>query len=632
MNGQQRSTTVLTVALQVLGALAGLATLTALVGGAMLWIRFDALRLPADHAVALLPERLLVTLGVHALVAPVLVALAVAVTIVLIDPLRRVDGKPRKRLWVVWAIVLAGGAVAISFGVEGLNLKYQLPMYAIGLFAITVLIISALASQTRGGHVALITFAAFVVCGAALAVLRTAGRPMMEPIAVLLTHGRGLSGFHVASTDGHIYVATVSGEGDPADPFADAPVDRILEIPRAEVVRRAVRQPSKVGTDGGGRDQAQSLLLDLRVRYTPSAAPLPPTSKDPVGDFAPLVNLHSDERYWPMGAGEFLGHSTLYWRHAGKCSPWRATDARHVPVLSQKPEKVDAKRLGVRALRLGLLAKPYEHTPSGARCRDEERPVVTATQSSRPFQEGRPTGLAKDEGFFLDASTAVRAGAGRRHKLAGQVVFDKVPLYFEQNPEGDLRKRITYWLFYGFSLPPGPEPLLRRFAHEGDWERLSVLVERVGARRWRPLSVRFHFHDEARDVPWSAVRLAADEEQAAAKAPVPTHPVAYVARNSHATYARAGRFEQRRSIGSGRIVSAFDEALACADCPQWRTWNRLRNAKVQYWYGFGGAWGVAGVDGSRTGPLGPSQRKSVPPSEPSLREATERRNIASDGS
>lgn len=37
MNNQARSTTALSVALQVLGALAGLATLVALVGGAMLW-------------------------------------------------------------------------------------------------------------------------------------------------------------------------------------------------------------------------------------------------------------------------------------------------------------------------------------------------------------------------------------------------------------------------------------------------------------------------------------------------------------------------------------------------------------------------------------------------------------------
>lgn len=572
------------------------------------------------------------TIGVHALVAPALVGLAVALIIVLIDPLRRCDSKPRRRLWFVWALLVAGGAAAIYLGVEGLELRYQLPMYLIGLFAIGVLILSAWAAQTRGRHIALITFAAFMVCGAALAVLRTAGRPMMEPIAVLLKEDRGLSGFHVATTDAHIYVATLSGEGDPADPFADSPIDRVIEIPRAEVVRRAARRPTKVGPDGSGRDEAQTLLLDLRARYVPAEAPAAPVTKDPVGDFAPLVNLHGEERYWPMGVERFLSQSTLYWRHAGGCPAWRAVDERHVSAPSEHPEKVvpkvEAKRLGLLAQQRGRRAEPYEHAPAGAACHDAQEPGFEATQPTRPFQRGRPKGLPPTEGFYLDASEAVREGAGRRRKVAGQAVFDRVPLYFEQNDESARRRRITYWLFYGYSLPPGPQSLLKHFAHEGDWERLSVLVERVRSR-WRPLSVRFHFHDENRDVPWTAVRLAADEEQSAAKKP-PTHPVAYIARNSHATYARAGLYRQRRAVGGNRSVSAVDEAIACADCPQWRTWTRLRNAKRQYWYGFGGAWGAAGADESRTGPLGPSQRKSVAPVEPSLDEATERRNAASE--
>lgn len=643
MNDQHRGGSVLSVALQVLGALAGLATLVTLVGGTILWIRVDALRLPADQAVAVLPERLLVIVGVHALVAPVLIGLVVATTILLMNPLHGDDQgckqhRPRKRLWVVWGLILLGGAIALYVGVEGLDLKYQLPMYGIGILGLVLLVSSALARQTRGRHIALITFAAFALCGSALAVIRTAGRPMMEPTAVLLKDARGLSGFHVASTTDHIYVASLGGEGDPTDAFADATIDRVIEIPRDEVVRRAVRQPTKIGANSGGRDEAQTLLLDLRSRYMPRTIPAPLSTTDPVADLAPLVHLHTDERYWPMSAAQFLRNSTLYWNHSKRCPEWRAVDDKHVRTVSANPERVaptvDPERLGETAQREKQDVVPYTHAPSGVSCRDNERPVVRTTDISRPFLSGaRMAGLPAAEGFFLDAASSVFKGMRRLRKNGSQVFYSGVPVYFEQNPEDKGRKRITYWLFYGYSLPSGPEPLLKNFAHEGDWERMSVLVTRVqnektAKPKWKPVSARYHFHGEDRDVPWADVRLAADEAQVEDGRPA-THPVAYVARNSHATYPRPGRYEQHKRLGN-RTVSAPDEAIACADCPQWRSWKMLRNAKRQYWYGFGGAWGVVGPDGARTGPLGPSQRKSLLAPEPSLNEDNRRRNLAGE--
>jgi hypothetical protein len=54
------------IALQLLGAAAGISALSSAVGGAMLWLRLHALNLPGDESVSVLPKGLLLTVGLHA--------------------------------------------------------------------------------------------------------------------------------------------------------------------------------------------------------------------------------------------------------------------------------------------------------------------------------------------------------------------------------------------------------------------------------------------------------------------------------------------------------------------------------------------------------------------------------------
>jgi len=93
-------------------------------------------------------------------------------------------------------------------------------------------------------------------------------------------------------------------------------------------------------------------------------------------------------------------------------------------------------------------------------------------------------------------------------------------------------------------------------------------------------------------------------------ADVATHPVAFSAVGSHASYWRAGEYESVFRISGRPRLTVFDEAIACPDCPEWRTWENLLDAKVQPWYGFGGAWGSVTSSGGFNGPLGPSRYKS----------------------
>lgn len=598
------------VALQILGVAAGVGALIALVGGAMLWIRFDALGLPADQAVALLPERLLVIVGFHSLAVPLLVALVVLLVLAAIDPLEDMTQKPKAQFWILLGLLVIGGLWLLIRQVDGLDAKYELAMYGIAIGAAVALGLGARSRHTRGRHVTMIAFAAVATCGGALAIVRTAGSPQMEPVAVLLKDGkRGVSGFFVGQTSDRFFIASLPGTGTADDPFADAPIDRLVELPRDEILRTALRRPTGLGPGDAGRDQAQTLLSDLQANSAAHPAPAPVAAERQLARaFAPLVHLHSSERYWPVSADRFIADSALYWSHRGNCPDWSVAGKRHIKKRAKRPAEVsppvDAERLGG--------ANPYSHPFTGPACVENPQRLATATDYTRPFGGGRPEGVPRRDGFFLDMANALRHGGGHRERNGSQVYFSGVPAYYEQHEEGENRLRITYWLFYAYSRSPGPKAVVKRLgSHEGDWERLSVLLEPVGDR-YSPMSVRYHFHSESRDVPWQAIRAVGDGKTKVGKKNelAPTHPVAYVGRTSHATYPRAGDYEQTRVVG-GHRVSAVDRAIACPNCPQWRTWEALCDAQRQPWYGFGGAWGVVRSSSERSGPLGPTPRKSL---------------------
>lgn len=71
--------------LEFLGAAAGVGALMTLAGGALLWIRFDRLDLPADRIVTLLPPELLVTVGAHALLVAAIAGLMAVIAIYALD-------------------------------------------------------------------------------------------------------------------------------------------------------------------------------------------------------------------------------------------------------------------------------------------------------------------------------------------------------------------------------------------------------------------------------------------------------------------------------------------------------------------------------------------------------------------
>jgi hypothetical protein len=115
--------------------------------------------------------------------------------------------------------------------------------------------------------------------------------------------------------------------------------------------------------------------------------------------------------------------------------------------------------------------------------------------------------------------------------------------------------------------------------HEGDWERVDVLLRRDGDG-YEPLALRVHADGRARETAWEDVPRASEEGDSS------THPLLAAELGSHE-------------------LSPARGGSSCPRCPRWPTWSRLRDLRAQLWYGFGGAWGEKGEGSSTTGPLGP---------------------------
>jgi hypothetical protein len=287
--------------------------------------------------------------------------------------------------------------------------------------------------------------------------------------------------------------------------------------------------------------------------------------------YAPRVWLHSDERLGPIDPDAFVAASKLRW-----------LGRRDRPTVSERP---DPRRLG----------RGCASAPGGCHRHDG----WVASELTRPYSASaeRASGLLRARGFFLDPPDDVRRGV-----LGDEI---DVPMLYElRRLRGELL--ITYWFFYGHSRPfinvgSDTRHNLLDVAHEGDWENVDVALVEDGAGGLQPKRVLFYGHGHPVSRAWERVERTG------------THPVVYSALNSHASYPVAAERRGDETKVCGPVGCSHDfrnEGM------RWDGWveGRLRPARAQPWYGFGGAWGAAGELPDTTGPLGPSRWKL--PSDP----------------
>lgn len=317
---------------------------------------------------------------------------------------------------------------------------------------------------------------------------------------------------------------------------------------RTSVLWAKVLRPSQ------GRERWWAGTVTLLVAVALVSGPTSPASGQPttlsegqvLSAYAPIVQLHPNESYFPMNATTYLSRMALKWSHGGGCPD-------HTTVAAGS---IDPRKLGQGGYR-------DKAEISGWPFCEIAGPYYTSANLTRPFDSGNPL-PNQPEGYFLRPTNRQRGD------------LQTAPVYYEYVAQ----RSVTFWFFYGFNDAPGAG----FFNHDGDWERISIQLNSSNHAE----NVVFYEHNGNCELPWSGSPVQKNRG----------HPVVYSAIGTHATYPRPGNWPL--PFGQTDYASAVG--------PAWKTYQNERNVHAP-WYGYGGAWGQVGSWEFSTGPLGPSRYK-----------------------
>ena len=258
-----------------------------------------------------------------------------------------------------------------------------------------------------------------------------------------------------------------------------------------------------------------------------------------ITQYAPIVRIHPAEEYRPMSPDEFIARSRFR-HHRG----WQSDQGFHRTALdwftndSHSASYYDIPVNWLNAY--ALHANGQNRRPHDDNCGDSYNVFLQP--------DGRLTGPTAPTGV--------------------------VPTYYHYRRFGRTHQ-IQFWWFCGFN------DSFASFNHQGDWEHVTVHVEREAIR-----GVFFASHEDGSFVSTGA-GLRFDGSR----------PLVYMAKGSHAAYRTTGTW-----------MAGID--VTSDSGPQWDTSRLLRALAVQPWKDYAGAWGEVGTTGVTTGPLGPWHKRN----------------------
>lgn len=258
----------------------------------------------------------------------------------------------------------------------------------------------------------------------------------------------------------------------------------------------------------------------------------PATQDELIKTFAPHMHLHPDDPNRPSSVDWYLARVTLRYNH-NNCP-----DHEIFPVG--------------KVTQANLVAATHED--NGSLCRHDGGKKVAATTH---------------EGFFLEiGDEATRKGSPRTDWKT----------YAVWRPQASGLVNIEYWIFYpyndGFSI----------FNHESDWEHVRVTVDPKGnGGKGAATEVKLSAHKGGTIVKANDPKLKWDG----------THPIAYVAKGTHANYLAPGTFEIEGTKGVAK-----DNTKAASAADVWKTESSVVNIGTrakpkngQVFVKFWGRWG-----------------------------------------
>jgi hypothetical protein len=279
------------------------------------------------------------------------------------------------------------------------------------------------------------------------------------------------------------------------------------------------------------------------------------------------------------------------------------------PELEAAPAAVDEERLNRDHGRLLTELRPVLRYDSRERYfADSAASLVENRYDGGPMSAYRTRLLRADGTPIADAAGELTLDFLRAGRYAdGQAVKDDDRLDAGPEPVADARRLhlddaisdvvygrvaprrggglwLQFWLFYfhsakGIPGVAGAEGVLGAGLHQGDWELVQVGVpsDQVAAAEPRPDVVVLAAHDYAHRIAWDDVDRANDGNW-----------LVYVARASHATYPKAGRWR-----GKKRGPFSFDVLDDVADGGGVRREPDVQAIRIgePAWVGWPGLWG-----------------------------------------
>jgi hypothetical protein len=221
----------------------------------------------------------------------------------------------------------------------------------------------------------------------------------------------------------------------------------------------------------------------------------------------------------------------------------------------------------------GAVAGPLHHSPRPLAQDDADRDglpdSLEAALAARyaplvvlaPGERNRPASISWLLARVAPAGTSADAAAKGlltgQFQIGGRTFPDDVRAgsadprdwvtYVHVYPRVDGGISVQYWFFY----PYNEAPLF--FAHEGDWEHITVELDASGAPRAADFAEHAN-NNPGVSRPWSQIRRIGD------------HPIVLSARGTHASY------PDQAAVSWFDLTSKCRAIEGCAD-PIWRTWE-----------------------------------------------------------
>ena len=259
-----------------------------------------------------------------------------------------------------------------------------------------------------------------------------------------------------------------------------------------------------------------------------------------IKNFAPIVRIHPSEAYNPMDPMAFI----------------RVSRFRHHRTLrsDQGYNKYTRKWVTTNS-----KDSAYFNIPTS---------VINSfgLHSNGKNRRPRDANSGKDWDVYLESN-------GRQY--GDRTPNRDVPAFYYYRRRGDVHE-VQYWWFSGFNDAP------LTVNHQGDWEHVTVHI-----KNRQVISAYFSAHNGGKTYTRSQMLFSG------------SHPVAYMAKGTHASYPKPGRYH-----------SYIDD---CRDGgQQWNISLNLKSLSTQPWKNFAGAWGAVGQFATTTGPLGPWHKRLKP--------------------